>query len=160
MEGFLAENIEQFTTLARVAVAMLLGAVIGLDREKARKPAGLRTQMLVAGSAALLVRLGDVMMTTSVADGMVQPDPIRIVQAVILGVSFIGAGTIIRHLENHAVEGLTTAASLLLSSVIGVAVGLSQYIVAGGATIFAVFTLWVLNWLSRVIGVTKTKGRP
>src|SRR5262245_19064185 len=95
----------QLEVLAEVAMAMLLGAVIGLERELAGKPAGLRTHMMVAGAAALLVSLGDVL---RVRFGnrddidLVQSDPIRVVEAVITGVSFLGAGTIFRRSDEQA----------------------------------------------------------
>jgi putative Mg2+ transporter-C (MgtC) family protein len=142
---------------------MLLGALIGLDRERAQKPAGLRTQMLVAGAATLLVRLGDTLLDyfeATRADGsLVQSDPIRIVEAVIVGVSFIGAGTIIRRQERKSVEGITTAASLLFCASIGIAVGLSQFVIAGGATVFALVTLWLLNRLSHTVRASNLDGR-
>jgi hypothetical protein len=78
---------------------MGLGAFIGIEREITGRPAGLRTHMLVAGVAALLVGLGDVLIQsfeTQVSESPLQSDPIRIIKAVITGVSFLGAGTIIR----------------------------------------------------------------
>ncbi|MCI0721969.1 MAG: MgtC/SapB family protein, partial [Acidobacteria bacterium] len=112
----------QLQMLAYVALAMLLGGLVGLDREAARKPAGLRTHMLVSGAAALLVLLGHVMVRNYDAKlaSLLTSDPIRIIEAVITGVSFLGAGTIIRDpRDGGQVEGLTTAASLLLAAAIG-----------------------------------------
>src|SRR6185369_13244518 len=106
----------QFVALLHIALAMVLGGVLGIDREQRHKPAGLRTHMLVAGSAALLVTLGEVVIVQYNRPELVaavRADPLRILSAVITGVSFLGAGTIIRRhgAEDH-VEGLTTAASL------------------------------------------------
>jgi putative Mg2+ transporter-C (MgtC) family protein len=89
----------------------------------------LRTHMLVAGGAALLMALGDVILDhfdIKVGHAAVQSDPIRIIEAVITGVSFLGAGTIIRRGSTDAVEGLTTAASLLFVGGVGVTVALSR----------------------------------
>src|SRR5687768_4476514 len=88
----------QLEVIGEVALAMLLGGVIGFERELADKPAGFRTQMLVAGAAALLVGLGDAMMLRFMSDTKLQVtgDPIRIVEAIITGISFLGAGTIFR----------------------------------------------------------------
>ena len=145
----------QFQILAYVGLAMLLGAAIGLEREIEDKPAGLRTHMLVAGAAALLVALGDVMIKhfdMALGSELVRSDPIRIIQAVITGVSFLGAGTIIRS-STRQVEGLTTAASILFATAVGVCVALSQLVLAVGATVLVLVTLRGVGiaqkWLER-----------
>ena len=146
----------EFQILAYVAVAMLLGAIIGLEREFKDKPAGLRTHMLVAGAAALLVSLGDVLTShfqLELGGQVVQADPIRIIEAVITGVSFLGAGTIIRSRAGGQVEGLTTAASLLVAAAVGSCVALGQIILALGITVLVLITLrglgFVEKWLAR-----------
>ena len=139
----------QFQILAYAALAMLLGGLVGLDREAARKPAGLRTHMLVSGAAALLVLLGQVMVRNYDAKlaSLLTSDPIRIIEAIITGVSFLGAGTIMRR-ESNQVEGLTTAASLLLAAAIGICVALSQWIVAVGLTLLVLLVLRFLGYLA------------
>lgn len=140
----------QLQMLAYVALAMFLGGLVGLDREAARKPAGLRTHMLVCGAAALLVLLGQVMVRNYDAKlaSLLTSDPIRIIEAVITGVSFLGAGTIIRNQrDGNQVEGLTTAASLLLAAAIGISVALSQFVVAVGLTLLILCVLRVLGYL-------------
>ena len=142
----------EFEILAYVAVAMLLGAIIGLEREFKDKPAGLRTHMLVAGAAALLVSLGDVVTTQfelELGGQVVQADPIRIMEAVITGVSFLGAGTIIRSRAGLQVEGLTTAASLLVAAAVGVCVALSQIVLAAGVTVLVLITLRGLGFTEK-----------
>lgn len=125
-----------------VALAMLLGAFIGIEREMADKPAGFRTHMLVAGASALLVGLRDVMIHTSREDAVnVVSDPIRIVEAIITGVSFIGAGTIFRQRRGQQVQGLTTAATTLLASAVGICVALEQKVLAVGVTLLALIIL-------------------
>lgn len=120
---------------------MLLGGVIGLEREIANRPAGFRTHMLVSGAAALLVGLGDALVTRfGGGDALLRTDPIRIVEAIVTGVSFLGAGTIFRRGGEH-VEGLTTAASLLLSAAIGIAVALRQWTLAIGVVVIALLVL-------------------
>ena len=134
----------QFQILAYVGLAMALGAVIGFEREIEDKPAGLRTHMLVAGAAALFVALGDVVVRrfgVGLGNDLVQSDPVRIIQAVVTGVSFLGAGTILRHSAEHQVEGLTTAASILFAAAAGVCVALSQLVLAVGVTVLVLFTL-------------------
>ena len=142
----------EFEILAYVAVAMLLGAIIGLEREFKDKPAGLRTHMLVAGAAALLVSLGDVVTSQfqlELGGQVVQADPIRIMEAVITGVSFLGAGTIIRSRAGGQVEGLTTAATLLVAAAVGVCVALSQILLAVGITILVLITLRGLGFAEK-----------
>lgn len=142
----------QIRILGSVALAMILGAVIGLDREAKDKPAGLRTHMLVAGAAALLVALSDVAVNRFNVDlgtGLVRSDPIRIIEAVITGISFLGAGTILRQKGSDHVEGLTTAASLLFVAALGVCVALSQVVLAIGVTVLVLATLRGLGLLRR-----------
>jgi putative Mg2+ transporter-C (MgtC) family protein len=142
----------EFQILAYVAVAMLLGAIIGLEREFKDKPAGLRTHMLVAGAAALLVSLGDVLTShfqLELGGQVVQADPIRIMEAVITGISFLGAGTIIRSRADGQVEGLTTAASLLIAAAVGSCVALSQTVLALGITVLVLITLRGLGFAEK-----------
>ena len=123
---FFETNQGQLEILLIVGFAMLLGGVIGFERELANKPAGLRTHMLVAGTAALFVALGTVIVddfTESMDVSLVRSDPIRILEAIVTGISFLGAGTIFRDRSNNKVEGLTTAASLLFAAAVGATVG-------------------------------------
>ena len=111
----------QLVVLSEVAAAMLLGGMIGYERETANKPAGFRTHMMLAGACALLVGLGDAMLATFSHQhpGVISADPFRLVGGVVTALGFIGAGTIFRP-EGQRVEGLTTATSLLFSGGIGV----------------------------------------
>jgi putative Mg2+ transporter-C (MgtC) family protein len=149
---------DQFQILAEVAFAMFLGGLIGIERELADKPAGFRTHMLIAGSAALLVGLGDALLQTFILstpdtpDAGIRTDPIRIVEAIVTGISFLGAGTIFRRSEGD-VRGLTTAASILLSAAIGISVALQQFWLASGVTLLALLVLrgfkFIERWISR-----------
>ncbi len=148
---FIGLDPTQLQILAYVGLAMLLGAAIGFEREIEDKPAGLRTHMLVAGAAALLVGLSDVMLKhfdVALGGELVQSDPIRIIEAVITGVSFLGAGTIIRS-TSHEVEGLTTAASILFAAAVGICVALSQLVLAVGVTVLVLITLRGLGFVQR-----------
>lgn len=138
-------NPVQLKIIGYVALSMLLGALIGIEREFADKPAGIRTNMLVAGSATLLVSLGEVMIGRfEMTHSVIRADPTRIIEAVITGISFIGAGMIIRRgVEN--VEGLTTAASILFVASIGICVALSQILLAIGITALTLVTLGLLG---------------
>jgi putative Mg2+ transporter-C (MgtC) family protein len=142
----------QLQILAYVALAMVLGAVLGIDREIAHRPAGLRTHMMVSGAATLLVALGELIVKNFEAEQghtLIQTDPLRVTEAVITGVSFLGAGTILRNSSTHEVQGLTTAASLLLAAAVGITVALSQLILATGITALALLTLRGLQVVTR-----------
>lgn len=143
--------IEQLWVLAGVAYAMLLGGVIGFERELKNRPAGFRTHMLVAGAAAFLIGLGQLVMLDPhyVRRDMLTIDPLRLVEAVVAGVSFIGAGTIFAHRGGAAIAGITTAASLLMVAVIGVSVGLRYFLIATSVTVLALLILTVLNVVER-----------
>lgn len=144
---------EQWIILRHLAVAAVLGGLIGFEREAADKPAGLRTHILVAAASALFVSLGDVVVERFTVEGhsdAVRADPIRLIEAVITGVSFLGAGTILRWRGEDGsavVAGLTTGASLLFTAGIGACVALSQWILAVGATVLAAITLRLLGRL-------------
>lgn len=144
----------QWVVIGKVVFSIFLGGLIGLERELAGKPAGLRTHMLVAGASTLFVILGDIMIhqfsQTQILK-TIQTDPIRIMEAVITGISFLGAGTIIFRNQESTVEGLTTAASILFISGIGMAVALSEYILAASLTVVVIGILFLLglvqNWI-------------
>ena len=149
---------QQLDVIASMAMAMLLGGSIGYERELKRRPAGFRTHMLVAGASALLVGIGRVTVELhegAPGNGILQIDPLRLVEAVIGGVAFIGAGTIFGESRRggETIAGITTAASLLVVAVIGVAAGLDYYLVAVSATALALFVLVGLSWWERRIGI-------
>lgn len=143
----LPDQLTELLIVGQVAIAMLLGAFIGLEREVQEKPAGLRTHMLVAGAATLFVALSDYVvneLSSQYGGGVISSDPVRIIAAVVTGVSFLGAGTIIRQKPGGHIEGLKTAASLLFAASEGIAVGLSLWILALGVTGLALFTLRIM----------------
>lgn len=155
------EWITQLQIIGEVALAILLGGVIGFEREMADKPAGLRTHMLIAGASALLTGIGGVMLVhfqTSLNSEALRSDPLRIIEAIITGVSFIGAGTIIRRSRGEHVEGLTTAASMLFSAVQGICVALHLFLLAACSTAAALWVLRGLGWAERY--AEKKRGRP
>jgi putative Mg2+ transporter-C (MgtC) family protein len=150
----------ELMTIAIVAYAMVLGGVIGFEREMKDRPAGFRTHMLVAGAAALLVEIGQLVVRDSASGDMttLRVDPLRLVEAVISGVAFIGAGTIFARRGENSIAGITTAASLLMVAVIGVAAGFGHHAVAVGSTLLTLIVLTVLNVVDKSReGKTKTK---
>lgn len=148
------ESALQWEVVAKVAFAIFLGGLIGLEREWASKPAGFRTHMLIAGASTLFVILGDIMIRqfaqTTVPDTL-QTDPIRIMEAIITGISFLGAGTIIFKDQMNTVEGLTTAASILFVSGIGMAVALDLYFLSFLLTFMVILILLVLGFVQNKI---------
>jgi putative Mg2+ transporter-C (MgtC) family protein len=143
----------QAKALLATAWAMLLGGAIGFERELKSRPAGFRTHMLVAGAAALLVGLVDLIVAryaTEMHGNLMRIDPVRLIEAVVAAVGFIGAGTIFRASGREgAVSGITTAASLLMAAVIGIAAGMRAHVLAFGATLLALAVLIALTWLER-----------
>jgi putative Mg2+ transporter-C (MgtC) family protein len=126
--------------LGFVTLASFLGGLIGLERELAEKAAGMRTHMFVAGAAALFISLSNLIVPNlEINHSLMQIDPLRMIEALVAGIAFLGAGTIIRHKSN--VAGLTTAASLLFVGGLGVAVGLSQFTLAIGLTALSLIIL-------------------
>lgn len=122
----------QWMIVGQVLTAALLGALIGVERQVAHKPAGVRTHMLVGAASCLLVALMPLLVKRFGAEGAgsaIRIDPSRLVQTVITGIAVLGAGSIIVHRDSHRVEGLTTAASVMLASAIGVAIAVHAWVV-------------------------------
>lgn len=137
--------------IIRLVVAMTLGAVVGFERWHAGKPAGLRTNILIAGGSALF--------TVISAFGFPGGDPTRIAAGVVTGIGFLGAGTIMRRGEG-VVGGMTTAASIWAVSAMGVAVGAGLYLLAVVATLGIVFTLFFLRIVEEKIKPFQKETRP
>jgi putative Mg2+ transporter-C (MgtC) family protein len=143
--------------LLRLAIAALLSGMIGYERERTGKDAGLRTHMLVAIGATLFVSFNDLFALESLplappgAPGnfRVQIEPLAIVEAIVTGISFLGAGTIFVSGKGNRVRGLTTAASIWVTAAVGIAVGLERYILATGSTVLILIILHVIDKFER-----------
>lgn len=132
-------SVEEYNILLQVIVAVCLGGVIGIEREIAKKPAGIRTHMFVAGAAALVMALSTLLINEfNESFGNVQSDPVRVIEAIIVGISFIGAGTVLKSEKDHNVYYLTTAASILFAAAIGITVALEKIVLAIALTILVV----------------------
>jgi putative Mg2+ transporter-C (MgtC) family protein len=140
---YFANPAGQFEGVAIVAMAAVLGGLLGVERELANKPAGFRTLMLVAGASALLMILGETVYAAYAPATGASPalDPTRVIQAIVMGIGFICAGTIIRRSEGSRVEGLTTAAVILMAAAVGIAVALKQLLLAIGMTVLTLIVL-------------------
>jgi putative Mg2+ transporter-C (MgtC) family protein len=137
--------------LFRLFVAVVLCGSLGWEREADGKQAGLRTHILVGVGAAMFVALGEsVVRHFGPRYDDMQFDPIRVIEAVVAGISFLGAGTIfVSQGKTQRVEGLTTAAAIWTTAGIGIAIGLERYVLAVGATGLVFCVLRVLGRLTR-----------
>src|SRR3954471_3857195 len=134
---------DQVTVAARLLLAAVLGALIGLEREMHGHPAGMRTHLLVSVGSALFTALSIYGFTS--ASGGENVDPTRIAAQIVTGIGFLGAGAIIQY--GTSIRGLTTAGSLWATAAIGMAAGAGQAIIAIVAWAIVLFSLWPLNWL-------------
>ncbi|HEV7912788.1 MAG TPA: MgtC/SapB family protein [Albitalea sp.] len=130
----------------RLTVAALLGGLLGFEREMKGKDAGVRTHMLVALGAALFVLVPEQM-------GVSDADLTRVVQGIIAGIGFLGAGTIIKRATEDHVRGLTTAAGIWLTAAIGVAAGQGREATALLSALLAFGILWAMPRLLSAIGL-------
>ena len=125
--------------LLRLVAAAVAGGLVGLEREAAGQPAGLRTHALVSLGAALFTAVGLL---------YPQGDQLRTVAALATGIGFLGAGAIVR--SGATVQGLTTAASLWSTAAVGLAAGSGFYVLAGGSVLLILLVLRGLAWLKAV----------
>ena len=137
-----------YVILLKLILASLFGGLIGLDREYSRRPAGLRTHMLVAVGAAIVMHVNLQLVA-------IYPliDPGRFGAQVISGIGFLGAGSIIK--EGPTVSGLTTAAGLWTVASIGLAVGSGQYLLGGIATLLILVVLRIFDHFEKKLKLRK-----
>jgi putative Mg2+ transporter-C (MgtC) family protein len=128
--------------LARLGLAAVLGAILGIDREKIQSAAGLRTHILVCLGAAVMVLGGE-------AAGFDPDASSRVIQGIIAGIGFLGAGTILKISDKVEVHGLTTAASIWLTAGVGIAVGLGHFWLSAAATLVGWLVLGPLKRLEK-----------
>jgi putative Mg2+ transporter-C (MgtC) family protein len=154
LENLFSQTLDvELAHVIAIVVAAVLGGVLGVEREFAGKPAGLRTHIFVCAGSALMMILGQQIVELFAqppGQSPTQADPIRVLQAIVVGISFLGAGTIV-HNEPRGVEGLTTAATIYLTAGIGVATAIEQIPMAVLITVLAVITLVVVGRIEKVI---------
>ncbi len=145
MEDLFAGITGSAVFVSRLLLAMLLGGLIGLERQIRGRPAGLRTNILVClGSAAVIVAFQKLSVEFTVgAESAIRLDPARAAAGVITGIGFLGAGTIIK--SPDFVRGLTTAASIWVVSAVGVTTGLGEYTIAVSLTVLVLLALYALH---------------
>ncbi|MNT39456.1 putative Mg(2+) transport ATPase [compost metagenome] len=132
-------------------MAVILGGLLGYERERSGKAAGLRTHMLVALGAAIFVLV-------PLQGGMQVGDLSRVLQGVIAGIGFLGAGAIIKLSDEREIHGLTTSASIWMTAAIGVAAGMGREATAVVSTLMALFVLAVLRRVEARISAKAEKS--
>lgn len=138
-------DLEQATRIVfKLVLAALLGGLLGFEREASGKAAGLRTHMLVAMGAAMFLAIAQLL-------GVNAQESSRVMQGVIAGVGFLGAGAILKSSKGgeEDVKGLTTAAGIWFTAAIGVAVGVGEESAAIFCTVIALIVLMVVPWLTK-----------
>src|SRR3954471_3816901 len=137
----------QLAVVTRIAVALLIGGIIGFERTFHGRPAGFRTHSLVSVASALLM-----LVTVYQSDWMtatpleaIRTDPTRMAQGIMTGIGFLGAGVIVK--EGLTVRGLTTAASIWITAAIGVLAGVGLYLPMVAAVILTLIVLSVFRWV-------------
>lgn len=144
--------------LVRVVVAAALGGILGIERQLKDQPAGFRTHMLVAMGACLFTLVGAFgfqSFTGGTDTHRIQADLTRVASQVVVGIGFLGGGTILRTGGN--IKGLTTAASLWITAAIGLTVAMGYFFLATMTSLIAVFTLAALKPIERLFLDRKVK---
>ena len=143
-----AIELNAWDILLRMMCAMLVGAVIGTEREFTHRPAGMRTHMLVALGACAVMVTSQLLFVEYRPYGAT-PDPARLSAQVITGIGFLGAGTILK--EGPTIKGLTTAASIWAVACLGVAMGAGYFAVGFVGAACMLVTLTVFEWLQELL---------
>ena len=134
------DSVEISRITVRLLLAVVLGGIIGIQRAEAGKAAGMRTHMLVALGATLVVLLTSLVDMSS--DGMS-----RVIQGTLTGIGFIGGGVILKMSQQNQIMGVTTAASIWLTATVGIATGAGRHGLAIVSTILALMILTILHRL-------------
>ncbi len=135
-------------SIVRLFVAFLLGSALGLERELNKKPAGLRTHVVISLASALYTLL-----SLNAAFGGGATDPSRIASQVVVGMGFVGAGVIIS--TGGQVRGVTTASSLWLTAAVGMAAGIGEFALGIVTTVLALTALWIFMIFEKLLNREK-----
>lgn len=145
------KDVSEITTIViRLLMAALLGGILGFEREHKGKAAGIKTHMLVAIGSALFVLIPQ-------QAGLSQSELSRVMQGIIAGIGFLGAGAILKGADEKHLKGLTTAAGIWLTAAIGVAVGLGR---ESSAILCTFIALLVLVIVPRITDGIESKNNP
>lgn len=147
----LPESRQLIQLIIRIVASSLLGAAIGIQRERAGKPAGVRTHILVSLGTAIFV-LG------CAGSGMSSDALSRVIQGIVTGIGFIGGGTILKLNNERDIKGLTTAAGIWMTAAIGITVGLGELGIAVIGTILTLIILMFAGSIELQLAKTDAKG--
>jgi putative Mg2+ transporter-C (MgtC) family protein len=151
------EPLSDIESFKRLGLAMVAGLILGLEREHADKPAGVRTFTLVCEGAALFMLCG-LLLSDQLAAANRISDPGRIASTVIQGIGFIAAGVILT--RGSQIVGLTTAAGIWVTAAIGLLIGAGFIVLGLGATGLTVATLYLLRTFGRQVGDARPPDSP
>lgn len=139
------DPLTEIEALERIGLALVAGAVLGFERERRDKPAGLRTYALVCEGAALFM-IGSILLGEQVAEaGNRTYDPSRIGSTIVQGIGFLAGGVILA--SGHKIKNLTTAAGIWVTAAVGLLIGSGFYLVAVTGTIATLLVLSGLGWV-------------
>ena len=144
---FSGADVVFMTVLVRLTLSFLAGGLIGLEREHSRQPAGLRTHMLVCVGATLIMLVSEFGFTDILANGHMSLDPSRIAAQVVSGIGFLGACAVLK--IGSSVKGLTTAASIWVTSAVGLAIGSGLLVPAAITIVFMLVALILFERFER-----------
>jgi putative Mg2+ transporter-C (MgtC) family protein len=151
VSGF-SGSTEMAIIFVRLLVALALGCALGFQRAHVSKAAGMRTHMLVALGAAIVVLVPRL-------TGMSSADSSRIIQGILTGIGFLGGGVILKMSEQHQIVGITTAATIWLTATIGIATGTGRLGLAIVGTALAYIILTIFGWIEReILGEQRPEG--
>ncbi|MFG0305022.1 MAG: MgtC/SapB family protein [Phycisphaerales bacterium JB040] len=151
LEG-IADDLSTTSVVLRIGIAAVLGALIGLERKIADKPADVRTMMLICSGAATFIVLGQQIVADAGPEAITRVDTTRVLSYLISGIGFLGAGAILH--SKKSIKGMTTASAIWAAAAIGAACGLAKFDSALTLTGLVVLVLW-LPWLR---GITAENG--
>ena len=148
MDNWTFTNLESdLSILLRLILIIILAGFLGWERESSGKEAGFRTHILVGLGSVLFVSIGDIFIEKyRLYENIMRFDPIRIIEAIVTGISFLGAGIIFVARRKGVVKNLTTAASVWTTSAIGMIVGLQRFFLAIISTVLIFVVLRLLNF--------------
>ena len=142
-------DLDQQEIMTRIVLALLLGGILGLERQRKDKPAGLRTYGLVCEGAALFM-MGSILIGHQVREDWGTPyDPSRIASTIVQGIGFLAAGVIFT--SRGRIQGLTTAAGVWVTAAVGLLVGAGFFVISAAAVGCTIVYLFGTDWLERRI---------
>lgn len=147
-----------YDSMVKMAIALLLGLLIGLDRQLKHKPLGMKTSMVISVASCLITLVSINSVQQYSVPGHTNMDPMRLAAQIVSGVGFIGAGVILRR-SNDVISGLTTAAMVWAASALGIATGAGYYLEAGCAAILIITAINFVPALFKLLGPSKLSER-